>query len=151
MAAAREAVYGALFNKLAALQGAYFSTVSRRLKHWTDCTHSEQPALYMTQVSETISQTQSIPRKLEANVELYVYTWLETEITSNTPPTPPLNALLDAIETVALAPDSGLPDRPVCTLGGLVQRCWIDGDIEIHEGTLGAQTVAVIPVRILVV
>jgi hypothetical protein len=36
------------------------------------------------------------------------------------------------------------------TLGGLVNYCRIEGDIETDEGLLGEQAVAIIPVSILV-
>jgi hypothetical protein len=56
------------------------------------------------------------------------------------------NDLLDAVEE-ALAPE---PGEAVLTLGGLVARCWIDGDIETDEGLLGEQAVAIVPVSILI-
>jgi hypothetical protein len=35
-------------------------------------------------------------------------------------------------------------------LGGLVQHCWIAGRITTDEGVLGGQSVAIVPVEILV-
>jgi hypothetical protein len=57
-----------------------------------------------------------------------------------------LNPLLDAIEA-ALAP---VPVQGnVQTLGGLVSRAYIDGEIEIDEGNIDNQSVAIIPVSII--
>ena len=61
-----------------------------------------------------------------------------------------LNPLLDAIEA-ALAPQAGGDlAANVVTLGGLAYQAWINGKIETDEGTLGGQSVAIVPIRIVV-
>lgn len=135
----REPVYAALF---ALLSGATsFVTASRRLRHWSDVGPAEQPALFVVQKSETAERKAGLPAKWHALVDIYVYAHAPDDETA---PATVLNPLLDAIET-ALAPQGA-----VQTLGGLAAHAWIAGKIETDEGVLGGQTVAIVPVEILV-
>jgi hypothetical protein len=137
----REPIYAALF---ALVQGAAsFVTISRRLRHWSDVAAAEQPALFQIQKSETAEERRPLPVKWRARVDLYLYAHAPDELTA---PATMLNPLLDALE-VALAPD---PVSHVQTLGGLVQHCWIAGGIQTDEGVLGGQSVAIVPIEILI-
>ena len=135
----REPIYAALFAKVAASAG--FVTTRRRLAHWTDVQALSQPALYMAQTGESARVVRGQDTIWTLDVELYIYVRAQNQEA----PGPLLNPLLDAVCT-ALAPNT--PDN-VQTLGGLVQHCWIEGDIKTDEGTLGEQGVAIVPVRIL--
>jgi len=137
----REPIYAALFALVQS--AAPFVTVSRRLRHWSDVGAAEQPALFMIQKTETAEERRPLPVKWRASVDLYVYAQAPDETTA---PSTVLNPLLDALEA-ALAPD---PVSHVQTLGGLVQHCWIAGRIATDEGVLGGQSVAIVPVEILV-
>lgn len=136
----REAIYSALFSRLANLPGVM--TASRRLRHWSDVGMSEQPAVFMSQKNETAAKTQGTASIWTFAVDVYLY----VKVQGNDAPGPALNPLLDAIEA-ALAPDN--PIKNTCTLGGLVHHCRIDGSIETDEGTLGDQAVAIVPILIL--
>lgn len=136
----REAIYAALFAKLAAVPGLV--TTSRRLKHWNDVPQSMQPALYQAQRNETAVQMSR--QRVKWTFKLDVYLYVRTD--GAQAPGPIINPLMDAIE-LALAPNAV---EEVQTLGGLVAHCWIDGAIETDEGTLGDQAVAIIPITILV-
>jgi hypothetical protein len=137
----REPIYAALF---ALVQGAAsFVTISRRLRHWSDVAAAEQPALFQIQKSETAEERRPLPVKWRARVDLYLYAHSPDELTA---PATVINPLLDALET-ALAPD---PVSHVQTLGGLVQHCWIAGGIQTDEGVLGGQSVAIVPIEILI-
>lgn len=139
----REAIYQALFDKLAAVPG--LKTKSRKLKHWTDVPASEQPALFQAQRSENAATSgNGTAVRWTLNVDIYVY----VKTTGAASPATKLNNLLDAIET-ALAPDN--PIRNTNTLGGLVVHCRIDGTVETDEGNLGDQAVCIIPVVIFLV
>ena len=59
-----------------------------------------------------------------------------------------VNQLLDELDEV-LRPPVGPSFKQ--TLGGLVEHCWIEGEIHTDEGWLGLQSIAVVPVRMLVV
>lgn len=137
----REAIYSVLFVLLQ--NCAPFKTASRRLVHWTDVDGTQQPALFLAQGAQISTQETRQPTKWLLKAEIYVYARTD----GGAAPGPLLNQLLDAIEA-ALAPS--FPNvNPVQTLGGLVDKVWIDGAIETDEGTLGDQAVAIIPVSIL--
>lgn len=138
----REPIYTALFEKVASLPGIV--TSSRRLKHWNDVSPADQPALFQAQAGENAMVKTGFPTKWNLDVELYLYCHAGND--SDATPATDLNNLLDAIEE-ALKPDhSGYQN-----LGGLVFDCRIDGKVETDEGTLGPQSVAIIPIRITVV
>ena len=140
---AREAIYAALFARAAG--AAEFVTAARRMRHGSTLTPVEQPALYMRQKTEAATvKTLGAPTVWTLVVELYVY------VQSSDPyaaPASVLNPLIDAIEA-ALAPppatgmqDLGLPD--------MVHHAAIVGKVEINEGGVRDQAVAIIPVEVL--
>ena len=136
----REAIYGALFDRLAALEG--FQTISRRLKHWADVPKDAQPALYMAQTGEQPSTTTGQPTKWRLQLDIYLYVQVEPDQA----PAPQLNPLLDAVCNLLNTP------HPITGRYGLgidgVEWARVDGPIETDEGTLGSQAVAIVPVTI---
>lgn len=136
-----ETIYAALFAKLQAVSG--IKTASRRLKHWNDVAANLQPALYMVQTGEAPEQVRGLPAKWRLSVEVYVYVNVPTE---KIVPSTLLNPILGAIRDI-LAPDNLAAN--VNTLGGLVSHCWLSGQIEVYDGVLGDQAVALVPVEIL--
>jgi hypothetical protein len=141
----REPIYAALFELLTDAAGV--TTASRRLRHWSDVPAIEQPALFMAQKSETAEQRRGLPTKWTCDVDVYLYCHAPDEVTA---PATVLNSLLDAVEA-ALTPLGG---EDIATnaqsLGGLAYHAWINGKIETDEGTLGGQSVAIVPIRITV-
>jgi hypothetical protein len=141
----REPIYAALFALAAGAGG--FVTAERRLRHWSDVAPAEQPALFVSQKSESAAvQTLGAPTVWTLSVDLYVY------VHSSDPyraPATVLNPLIDAVEA-ALLPD---PVTGVQTLGlpGMVQHAYLAGKIATDEGVLGDQAVAIVPVEILCV
>lgn len=136
----REPIYAALFTLLG--NAAPFATKSRRLRHWNDVSKDQQPALFMAQRSEIASTVRGMPTEWTITVDVYVYSRTDGKLD----PGPIINPLIDALEA-ALAPN---PIENAQTLGGLVHWCRIDGAIETDEGTLGDQSVAIIPITIFV-
>ena len=139
----REPIYGALFERVA--DAAHFVTTARKLRHWSDLAAPEQPALFMRQKLEVATVTAlGAPTVWKLSVELYVYAHASDPYVA---PTTVLNPLLDAVQ-FALAPDpvTGVQDLGVPEM---VQHACIVGKIEITEGVLRDQAVAVIPVEIL--
>jgi hypothetical protein len=139
----REPIYAALFARAAGAAG--FVTADRRLRHWNGVSPAEQPALFMTQKTETAAvKTLGAPTVWTLSAELYLY------VHSSDPYAAPatlLNPLIDAV-AAALAPspttgiqDLGLPD--------MVGHAYIAGKLESDEGVLGDQAVAIIPIEIL--
>lgn len=142
MTPTREAVFSALFARLSGLAG--FATKSRMLRHFNDVPAEEQPALFQIQKNQGTEPVRGLPSKWTLRADVFIYCRQPDEVT---PSSVTLNGLLDAVEN-ALAPDAG----PVndCTLGGLVSKCRIAGEIEIFEGVAdNGQAVAVIPVEII--
>lgn len=139
----REQIYAELFERLKAIPG--LRTTSRKLRHWTDVDSSQQPALFQAQgrqIATPGDPARGVPTKWTFLIDVYVYARTDGDRVPGTV----MNPLLDAIEAVT-KPDN--PTQRVQTLGGLVERCWIEGDIETDEGTLGDQAVAIVPFRIL--
>src|SRR4051812_16293181 len=140
---AREPIYAALFVRVAT--SAPFVTAARRLRHWSDVTPAEQPALFMRQKGEEAAGAErSTPTVWTLALELYIYAHASDPYTA---PATVLNPLVDAVEA-ALAPltasgiqDLGLPE--------MVRHACIAGKIEITEGVLRDQAVAMIPIEIL--
>lgn len=141
----REPVHAALFAKLEAI--ADFKTASRRFKHWTDVNPPDHPALFLTSRTEVATQKPVIGTPvwdIAFDVALYVHTGGDVAVA----PASLLNTLLDAIEK-AMRPDDLAKNKN--TLGGLVEHCWIEGQIQTDEGVLGDQGVAIVPILVRVV
>lgn len=137
----REAIYAALFTKLDYLQSV--ETKSRILAHWDDVSPNMQPALYMTCTSQIAEQRTGFPAKYFLDAKIYIYAHRDT---AGDVPSTILNTILDEIDSI-LAPNPNPTFKQ--TLDGLVEHCWVNGNIETDEGTLGNQAVAIVPIRIL--
>lgn len=137
----RENIYEALFAKVSAVDG--IKTANRRLEHWSKVPAAKQPALFQAQKGESVQKKQGYPPVYLLRVDLWLYVHSGNDAKAT--PATALNGLLDALEA-ALAPETGEEEQ---TLRGLVQHCFINGQIETDEGTLGPQAVAIIPVEIL--
>jgi hypothetical protein len=139
----REVIYSALFKLLQSVDGV--ETFSRILAHWDDVSPNMQPALYMTVISQTAEQVTGFPSKYMLDAKVWIYTHRDT---AGVIPSVASNEILDRLDT-ALKPPVGPSFKQ--TLGGLVEHCFINGEIVTDEGTLGSQAVAIVPVRMLVV
>lgn len=139
----REAIYSALATLLQSIDGV--ETFSRILAHWDDVSANQQPAMFMTVVSQRAEQVTGFPTKYTLDAKLWIYTHRDS---SDVVPAAAINNLLDALDA-ALKPSASPSYKQ--TLGGLVEHCWIDGEIVTDEGTLGVQSVAIVPIRMLVV
>ncbi|MBV9553430.1 MAG: hypothetical protein JO032_11620 [Alphaproteobacteria bacterium] len=141
----REPIYAALFGLVET--AADFVAAERRLRHWSDVSPAEQPALFMAQKTETAAvKTLGAPTVWTLSVDLYVYAHSSDPYLA---PATVLNPLIDAVEA-ALAPSAatGIQDLG---LPAMVQHAYISGKIETDEGVLGDQAVAIVPVEILCV
>jgi hypothetical protein len=143
----REAIYSALWSQVSG--AASFVTADRRLRHWSDVSPAEQPALFMSQKAqrgETQRSEVNLPIVWILEAEFYIY------VHSSDPYTAPailLNPLIDAVENVlSFDPISGVQDLG---LPQFVRHTRINGRIETAEGVLGDQELAIIPVEVLCV
>jgi hypothetical protein len=135
----RENAYSALFSLLQSIPQIKYC--SRVLRSWQETPPESTPAIYLQVNAET--RTRDGTRKppityLKANIFLYVETSTDGIGIY-------LNPILDAI-------DNAIPDGidVYNILGGVVQRCYVDGTTQIFEGSLGNTAVAIIPVTMLV-
>lgn len=126
-----------------------FLTTGRRLLHWSQI--AAQPALFIDDGDEEWpARSGGIPAKpiLEAEIWIYSNGGKNPDATSATQ----MNALLSAVET-ALAPSivfNGIDRQNVQTLGGAVEHCWIEGRMIKASGHLDGQSIAIVPVHMLV-
>lgn len=141
---ARETIYAALFNLLASTTG--LKTASRRVKFWGDVAPADQPALFLVQKSEAAKITTKLPTIWTLHADIVLYANNGGQGNDFLPPMTQLNPIIDLIVS-KLLPGSGLEEQ---TLGGLVERCRIEGDIATDEGALGDQAIVIIPITILV-
>lgn len=146
MVSSRETIYGGLFSLTqTALNGLDFKTMSRRSRLWTDVSPEEMPALFMRQVKEVSIKERGTPPKRELHVDLilYVYAGPEPDALAD----PLINAALDRI------------DKMFPSLGPVVQNMNIPGvsevrivgDIEMGDGQISGQGIAIVPIVIVAV
>jgi hypothetical protein len=143
--ASRESIYAALFAIGRAAPS--LKTSSRRARLWTDVPASEQPALFQMQLKEdSAPDAPGKPYKWVLRVEWGIYVNSGDDALSI--PSQQLNPILDYVEKQIPPWDAyGCPQR----LGGLVYDCRIEGTIEIFEGALGPQAIAIVPIRIVAI
>lgn len=140
MATTREQVLTALFNQLQTMQGIVYA--SRRLKLWDAV--DQQPALFMAEHREDKTSTpRGVPNKLLMTVSLFIY----FKASDEAPGSITMNNLLDALDSI-LSPPAYMPDNTY-TIGGLVNRCWINGTVLKDPGDIDGQGVAIVPLQIL--
>lgn len=139
-----ELAYQALFELLEDIDG--IGEVSRRLREPSQVMQGQQPALYINETGEMIEPTKgfegTVASKQTLMCDLYLYVW---EGTQESPCSPFLNNMIQAVRD-AIAPPAPSPYQE---LNGTVSHCWISGKIEIIEGVINGQGMAIIPVNIL--
>lgn len=138
--ATREAVYSTLFAKLQSVPG--LTTVSRRLQNVQDVQPEAFPAAYQLQGKQSTKYAGANPASNSWRADWLLYAYDSDPASA---PSIQLNSLIDAAVAV-LAPPPGFDKQ---SLGGLVEYCAIDGDIEVFEGVLGDRAIAVLPIVIV--
>lgn len=136
-----EPYYAALFELL---KFPELNTRSRRLRHWSEVPSGDQPALFMIQTGESSTNERGKPSKWFLGVELYLYVSVEDE---NVAPSTIMNPILAKIRD-RFTPSPGMPSQDL-GFPNQVSHCWISESIEIYDGFLGNQAVALIPMEIL--
>lgn len=118
---------------------------SRRLVTWDQAI--SKPALYISEASESYVYQSENLQKRSISPMIFVYVDRGLDTSNGVIPAVQLNDIMDAID-LALAPDNALTGR--CTLGGLVEHCYISGEVPKVPGDLDGEGMAVIPINILV-
>lgn len=141
----RETIYAALWALGAGT--ARFASANRRLRHWSDVSPAEQPALFMSEKgSHAVTKKLGAPIAWTLYAEFYIYAHSSDPYLA---PGTILNPLLDALEAaLAPSPTTGIQDLG---LPELVQHVYIAGKIETDQGVLGDQAIAIVPVEVLCV
>ena len=149
----REPIYAAIFAYLSSLAEdgvPLFATATRQLSTWEDVPPESQPALLMQQETEEATYKRGLQTVWRGRVRVYIYVCTMAAMDPSVVPAQLLNPLLDALEA-AVAPDKFSQDSDgVDTLGGLVSHMAIEGQIDIFQGDLGNEAVAVVPISFLV-
>lgn len=149
MTSKAELCYQALFTKLQTVVGIGMADetpmVSRRLEDPARVDWSSTPALFVNQTGEEITpikgfEGQNAKQVLHCDLYLYVAPKSAEDILSTQ-----INEMVQAVRNCLY------PTQPDVyqTLNGIVSHCWISGKIEIIEGILNNQGIAIIPVNML--
>lgn len=136
-------IFQALQNVIADTTGV--TTVTRRVKLWSDFTPAQKPAICIAQRDADYSrESEACPAVVTLSAELFVYVE-NKNMNKETVPAIQLNNILDNIQR-ALKPNmvTGL-----LTLGGLVSHCWTNGKQMFDAGDLDGDGVAVVRVEML--
>jgi hypothetical protein len=155
----RELVFSSLFYLLtgtlegnAYVQAAPFPwlTAGRRRIRWDKV--AAQPALFLTEGNQVYGDGPATRSRL---VDLSAIVWIYAQDIDPSPEMPAagsaLSPLVDFVEQQLRPSVAQAPSRGLQTLGlSDVVFCRIEGDIEMCPGDLGAQGMAVIPIRIQV-
>lgn len=149
MIPSREQIYTALLATLK--KTAAFQVVTRKYVDPSTLVDAQCPALIQLEISEHSKHTHpnmSPISVLRVDATVVVCVPQITQVIGQEQDVPQqlLNPLLDAIDA-ALAPDN--PSRSKFTLGGLVEHCYIEGEILKDQGVLFPKAAAVIPIEIL--
>ncbi len=141
----REPIYAAVFDYFSALtegNAPLFKTATRVPTTWEAIPPEDTPALLMRQRSENQKHRQFMPPAWTLHIDLLIYVHTNGSLDKTAIPAQILNPLLDAIDG-ALVIDDFINNA--CTLGGRVTWAAFDGTTQIHLGTLGDDTVAIVP------
>jgi len=143
----REQRFKALFDLVssATIYGIpAFKFCTRKYMTWTEVTEALQPALVQQQGSQRASSFRNYGETLWTP-EVYEWIYIMHDPNDEIIPATYVNNYLDAIEAVLMPDPSGRQ-----TLGGLVEHCYIDGEVVADEGNdpSDVQIVIKVPVKI---
>lgn len=158
----RESIFEALLTLLKGLTwtdaltntaGATWLKASRRIIPSAQVDLSMMPALFLCQTKERHTATKGMGSTILLMGDIHVYVNAPEPVGTEDAiaPTTILNPILDAINAVIPTTGTTDPMTGKQTLGGLVEHCVINGEIQTWEGTLGTVELALIPFELLVV
>jgi len=144
----REPIYEAALKQLRRLNGPPYNmdipVISRDFKHWADS--PEQPCVFLVEETETSESTRGLPIKWSLLCTVWVYAKKDGDVLGITK----VNELLDLVEAILSPQSIPAPAGNFSnTLGGLVDRCSVHGPTVKSGGYLGDQSVAAMPLQII--
>ena len=148
--ASRQEIFTALFNLLQTLPpptgSNQWNTFTQTVKEWTDYDASEQPVMTLARGAQNFILKAPGILRVHFKVALLIYFRADGFLTTNTYPDQVTDSMLDSIEQ--LFTPQGVDQY--LTLGGIVQNCWIDGNIYSDPGINDPQCVILVPISIVV-
>lgn len=143
-AVTREQIMTALFDLIA--NSSDYNTKVRGFKFWDEVTKEDRPAIFMVEGKERYAEgSGGHPPLRKMQVDFFIY--VTTTEPGDGGPASILNPYLDALDK-ALQPQNALQTYKQ-TLGGLVNNCYIDGEILKIPGYVDGDGIAVVPVTII--
>jgi hypothetical protein len=148
----REAIWAALFAYLQTQLSASFVTMGRKHIQPPALSLDAQPALFLLQIRE---RRQGSKRGLPNEIVLHglIVLYVPAPATDELPgqeqelAATALNGFFQAIDD-AMRPDNQMTGK--FTIGGLVEDCAIEGEVDQDPGIFGPQAAAILPIRIVV-
>jgi hypothetical protein len=139
-----EPILAALLTHIGATATS-FKTVSRRVTSWTGTDAPEQPALMLRQIAaDDIFSGEGLSRTL---IECEMWIYQKASVEPTVAPGISLNALVAEVRA-SFQPDN--EENNEYTIGRLAYYCRIEGRTEYAPGDVGDQSIAIIPVKILI-
>lgn len=142
----RNQVFAALFaltDNLNLGSAGTFVSRSRKFKHFAKVPKDQQPAHFQTEFLDKAQQKTSMPSIRRWHASWTVY-FASDPGNDEDIPTVAMNDIVDALEACLADPFNKQ------TLGGLVEHCFIDGEIIKIAGDDDGQGMIVVPITILV-
>lgn len=142
----RNQIFAALFGLTANLtlgSAGSFVTRSRKFKHFSKVPTDQQPAHFQTEFLDKAQQKTGMAAIRRWHASWTVY-FSSNPGDDNDVPTIAMNDIVDALEACVADPFNKQ------TLGGLVEHCFIDGEIIKIAGDDDGQGMIVVPITILV-
>jgi hypothetical protein len=145
MPTSREEIFEALFNLISA--PAIFQTSARRLLHWTKV--PAQPAIFLRPYKEDVVPSPT-PQAfgLNPNYEMTAEAWIYCQ--NGDPNCPSGTQITDLLDLLDATMAANVTPQGRLTLGGLVMHCWREGETIVASGEPNTQSVAIVPINILV-
>ncbi|MEY2668533.1 MAG: hypothetical protein RJA59_1171 [Pseudomonadota bacterium] len=141
----RETITAALWTRISGISGV--RTAERRLRHFSEVSPSEMPAIFLGVDNATANQERGRKASWDLKFSVYVYCHEAAAIG----PSSALNTIVDAIDAALQITSAefkpGQTFGPT-TLGGLVSHAWMT-TVETDEGSLGDLGVAVCSIEVL--
>jgi hypothetical protein len=142
----RSAIDAALFAQLRAAYDWHYTSMHFQL--WDSFDAANQPAFFLRRILEDVQQQKAYGlNKYTLRYECWIYLRTDNNNEASNPYTDSVG-----IDTLVDAVDAVLAANPVTSrnnLGGLVDNCYISGQILIADGTDNGQGVVRIPITVI--
>ncbi len=146
---AREAAYQALYERLT----AKVTDLAHTSRKWQDYTQvPAQPAMLVVATHHTPETEPRLPTVWKLGAEVIFYVKVDPASTDS--PDTALNGWIEQVDAaLAIQPGERAPHGPATqtTLGGAVIRAWMSGPTTLFQGLEGGQSVAIVPIDMILV